>query len=144
MFSVTQFKTNELIPHLPQVETSRDLLSDESFILPSGIESYSTDGDHLPLPPGRRRELDQHFFGELWEPDAYLHQGYERDPLSTLPLEARMQAHIHKHRSDLMNTTMEKIKSNSHCLVMTEGALKEIKNANVYVWMCVSDCRLRL
>ncbi|XP_075901578.1 ankyrin repeat and MYND domain-containing protein 1-like isoform X2 [Nelusetta ayraudi] len=80
------------------VETNLDLLSDETFILPCGIESYSTDGDHLPLPPGRRRELDQHFFGELWEPDTRLHQGYERDPLSSLPLEARLQAHIHKHR----------------------------------------------
>ncbi|XP_045904870.1 ankyrin repeat and MYND domain-containing protein 1 isoform X2 [Micropterus dolomieu] len=81
-----------------EVVTDTDLLSDDDFILPSGIESYSTDGDHLPLPPGRRRELDQHFFGELYEPDAYPHRGYERDPLSTLPLHARMQAHIHKHR----------------------------------------------
>lgn len=87
--------------HPLQVDTDRDLLSDEIFILPPGMESYSTDGDHLPLPPGRRRELDQHFYGELWEPDAHPHQGYDRDPLSTLPLQARMQAHIHKHRSGL-------------------------------------------
>nr|XP_015826559.2 ankyrin repeat and MYND domain-containing protein 1 isoform X2 [Nothobranchius furzeri] len=73
-----------------------DLLGDESFILPPGMEHYSTNGDHLPLPPGRRRVLDQLFYGEHWEPDPY--QGYERDPLSTLPLQARMQAHIHKHR----------------------------------------------
>lgn len=86
-------------PRPPQVDTDRNLLSDENFILPPGIESYSTDGEHLPLPPGRRRELDQHFYGELWEPDTYQHQGCERDPLSTLPLQARMQAHIHKHRS---------------------------------------------
>lgn len=84
--------------HCPQVETDRDLLLDENFILPPGIESYSTDGDHLPLPPGRRRELDEHFYGELREPDTDLHQGYKRDPLSALPLQARMQAHIHKHR----------------------------------------------
>lgn len=84
-----------------QVDTDRNLLSDENFILPPGLESYSTDGDHLPLPPGRRRELDQHFYGELWEPDAHPYQGYERDPLSTLPLQARMLAHIHKHRSDI-------------------------------------------
>ncbi|KAM9761537.1 ankyrin repeat and MYND domain-containing protein 1 [Menidia menidia] len=75
-----------------------DLLSDESFIIPPGMESYSTDGDHLPLPPGRRRELDQHFYGELWDPDSHSHQGYERDPLSALPLQARMQAHIHNNR----------------------------------------------
>uniref|UniRef100_A0A1A7XVC4 Ankyrin repeat and MYND domain containing 1 n=1 Tax=Iconisemion striatum TaxID=60296 RepID=A0A1A7XVC4_9TELE len=73
-----------------------DLLGDKSFILPPGIEHYSTNGDHLPLPPGRRRVLDQLFYGEQWEPDPY--QGYDRDPLSLLPLQARMQAHIHKHR----------------------------------------------
>ncbi|XP_026201601.1 ankyrin repeat and MYND domain-containing protein 1 isoform X1 [Anabas testudineus] len=83
--------------------TPSEVLSDEDFILPPGMESYSTDGDHLPLPPGRRRELDQHFYGELWEPNAYLHQGYERDPLSTLPLQARMQTHIHKHRLQAEN-----------------------------------------
>ncbi|XP_035509475.1 ankyrin repeat and MYND domain-containing protein 1 [Morone saxatilis] len=81
-----------------KAETDRDPLSDENCILPIGIESYSTDGEHLPLPPGRRRELDQRFYGELWEPDHHQHRGYERDPLSTLPLRARMQAHIHKHR----------------------------------------------
>ncbi|KAE8293896.1 Ankyrin repeat and MYND domain-containing protein 1 [Larimichthys crocea] len=86
-----------------KVDTDRNLLSDENFILPPGIESYSTDGEHLPLPPGRRRELDQHFYGELWEPDTYQHQGCERDPLSTLPLQARMQAHIHKHRLQAEN-----------------------------------------
>lgn len=76
-------------------------LSDETFIYPDGMESYSTDGDHLPLPPGRRRELDKHFYGELLEPDIYQYRGYERDPLLTLPLQACMQAHIHKHRSDI-------------------------------------------
>ncbi|XP_070816972.1 ankyrin repeat and MYND domain-containing protein 1 [Chaetodon trifascialis] len=81
-----------------KVDMDGDLQSDENFILPPGIESYSTDGDHLPLPPGRRRELDQHFYGELWEPDAYPYQGYERDPLSTLALQARMEAHMYKHR----------------------------------------------
>uniref|UniRef100_A0A3Q1F7J1 Ankyrin repeat and MYND domain-containing protein 1-like n=1 Tax=Acanthochromis polyacanthus TaxID=80966 RepID=A0A3Q1F7J1_9TELE len=79
------------------------LLADENAILPPGMESYSTDGDHLPLPPGRRRELDQHFFGELWQPDAHPYQGYDRDPLSTLPLQARMQAHTHKHRLQAVN-----------------------------------------
>ncbi|XP_073331838.1 ankyrin repeat and MYND domain-containing protein 1 [Pagrus major] len=88
---------------LIQVDSDRDLLSNENCILPPGIESYSTDGDHLPLPFGRRRELDQHFYGELWEPDVYPHQGYERDPLSKLPLQARMQAHIHKHRLQAEN-----------------------------------------
>ncbi|XP_032381753.1 ankyrin repeat and MYND domain-containing protein 1 isoform X2 [Etheostoma spectabile] len=86
-----------------EVDTERDLLSDDVFILPPGMESYSTDGDHLPLPPGRRRELDQHFYGELWKPEAYQHKGYERDPLSTLPLQARMQAHIHRHRLQAEN-----------------------------------------
>ncbi|XP_031138193.1 ankyrin repeat and MYND domain-containing protein 1 isoform X2 [Sander lucioperca] len=86
-----------------EVDTETDLLPDDIFILPPGMESYSTDGDHLPLPPGRRRELDQHFYGELWEPEAYPHKGYERDPLSTLPLQARMQAHIHRHRLQAEN-----------------------------------------
>ncbi|XP_068449366.1 ankyrin repeat and MYND domain-containing protein 1 isoform X2 [Clinocottus analis] len=78
-----------------EVDTDRDLCSDD-FILPPGMESYSTDGDHLPLPPGRRKKLDQHFYGELWEPDTY--QGYKRDPLAHLPLQPRMLAHMHKHR----------------------------------------------
>ncbi|GAA6230276.1 ankyrin repeat and MYND domain-containing protein 1 isoform X1 [Lates japonicus] len=86
-----------------EVHIDGDLLSDENFIHPPGMESYSTDGDHLPLPPGRRRELDQRFYGELWEPDVCPHQGYERDPLSTLPLQARMEAHIHKHRLQAEN-----------------------------------------
>ncbi|XP_047443417.1 ankyrin repeat and MYND domain-containing protein 1 isoform X2 [Mugil cephalus] len=86
-----------------EVDTDGYLLADEDFILPPGLESYSTDGDHLPLPPGRRRELDRHFFGELWEPDAEPHRGYKRDPLSALPLQARMQAHIQKHRLQAEN-----------------------------------------
>ncbi|XP_051803600.1 ankyrin repeat and MYND domain-containing protein 1 isoform X1 [Acanthochromis polyacanthus] len=86
-----------------KVKAHRGLLADENAILPPGMETYSTDGDHLPLPPGRRRELDQHFFGELWQPDAHPYQGYERDPLSTLPLQARMQAHTHKHRLQAVN-----------------------------------------
>ncbi|XP_061636029.1 ankyrin repeat and MYND domain-containing protein 1-like isoform X1 [Phyllopteryx taeniolatus] len=73
------------------------LLFDENTILPSGIENYSTDGDHLPLPPHVRKEFDQHF-GQLWEPDSHPYEGYKRDPLSTLPLTDKMLAHIHKHR----------------------------------------------
>ncbi|XP_055077522.1 ankyrin repeat and MYND domain-containing protein 1 [Periophthalmus magnuspinnatus] len=72
--------------------------SDDTYVLPTGIEIFSTDGDHLPLPPKRREELDHCFYGDEWEPDMNPYQGYERDPLSTLPLEARMQAHILKHR----------------------------------------------
>ncbi|KAM7409227.1 hypothetical protein PAMA_000947 [Pampus argenteus] len=88
---------------LSQADAYRHLLSNEDFVLPPGMESYSTDSDHLPLPPGRRRELEQHFFGKLWEPDTQLYQGYDRDPLSTLPLETRMLAHIHKHRLQAEN-----------------------------------------
>uniref|UniRef100_M3ZED6 MYND-type domain-containing protein n=1 Tax=Xiphophorus maculatus TaxID=8083 RepID=M3ZED6_XIPMA len=65
-----------------QSDVDEDLLSDESFIYPPGIERYSTDGDHLPLPPGRKRELDRVFHGEKWEPEAHPYQGYKRDPLS--------------------------------------------------------------
>uniref|UniRef100_A0A667XMP9 Ankyrin repeat and MYND domain containing 1 n=1 Tax=Myripristis murdjan TaxID=586833 RepID=A0A667XMP9_9TELE len=56
----------------PRISFLKDLQSDEGFILPPDMEIYSTDGDHLPLPPGRRKELDQHFHGELWEPEGGL------------------------------------------------------------------------
>ncbi|XP_069560809.1 ankyrin repeat and MYND domain-containing protein 1 [Brachyistius frenatus] len=109
-FMDSSFTTDSLTPSLflssdPQMKSKlfidRDLPSDETFIYPPGIEKYSTDGDHLPLPTGRRRELDQQFYGKLWEPDPY--QGCIRDPLSTLPLQARIQANIHKHRLQAKN-----------------------------------------
>ncbi|XP_037106446.1 ankyrin repeat and MYND domain-containing protein 1-like isoform X2 [Syngnathus acus] len=82
-----------------QVEPDESwLLYDRNNALPCGIENYSTDGDHLPLPPGRRREFDRHFFEQLWEPDSHTYEGYKRDPHDNLPLRARMLAHIHKHR----------------------------------------------
>nr|XP_057929061.1 ankyrin repeat and MYND domain-containing protein 1-like isoform X2 [Doryrhamphus excisus] len=74
------------------------LLQDDNTILPTGIEYYSSDSDHLHFPPEKRREFDQHFYGQLWEPDDHPYQGYKRDPLSTLPLKTRILAHIHKHR----------------------------------------------
>ncbi|XP_008404500.1 ankyrin repeat and MYND domain-containing protein 1 isoform X2 [Poecilia reticulata] len=79
-------------------DVDEDLLSDESFIYPPGIERYSTDGDHLPLPPGRKRELDQVFHGEKWEPDARPYRGYKRDPFSAFPVHIRMKANIREHR----------------------------------------------
>ncbi|KAM4629235.1 ankyrin repeat and MYND domain-containing protein 1 [Polymixia lowei] len=82
----------------PLLNPYRDLLSDDRFILPPDMEGYSTDGDHLPLPPGLRRELDQHFHGQLWKPSPDQYPDYDPAPLSTLPLEPRMQAHIHRHR----------------------------------------------
>ncbi|KAG7268171.1 LOW QUALITY PROTEIN: hypothetical protein CRUP_025415 [Coryphaenoides rupestris] len=57
-----------------------DMLSEESFTRPAGLEFYSTDGDHLPLPPGFRQELDRCFFRELWEPEL------DRDPAATATL----------------------------------------------------------
>ncbi|XP_054645530.1 ankyrin repeat and MYND domain-containing protein 1-like isoform X2 [Dunckerocampus dactyliophorus] len=75
--------------------------TDESWLLhtlSSGIESYCINGDHLPLPPGRRKEFDRHFYGKLWEPDVHAYQGYKRDPHANMPLKARMLTHIHKHR----------------------------------------------
>ncbi|XP_019739911.1 ankyrin repeat and MYND domain-containing protein 1-like isoform X2 [Hippocampus comes] len=74
------------------------LLYDDNTILPAGIENFSTDGDHLPLPPHVRRDFDQHFFGQMWEADSPPYEGYKRDPLATLPLTGKMLAHIHKHR----------------------------------------------
>ncbi|XP_061540762.1 ankyrin repeat and MYND domain-containing protein 1-like isoform X2 [Phycodurus eques] len=82
-----------------QVDTDESwLLPDRNNAIPCGIESYSTDGDHLPLPPGRRRELDEQFYGQQWEPDSHAYEGYKRNPYTSLPLQARMLAHIHKHR----------------------------------------------
>ncbi|XP_062869401.1 ankyrin repeat and MYND domain-containing protein 1 isoform X2 [Trichomycterus rosablanca] len=68
------------------------LLEDDGFILPPGIETYSTDSDHLPLPPRLRQQLNLHFFN--------------RSDISTLSvsnglsLQQRMKAHIHTHRFD--------------------------------------------
>ncbi|XP_061680615.1 ankyrin repeat and MYND domain-containing protein 1-like isoform X3 [Syngnathoides biaculeatus] len=91
-------QTYILHPH-SQIETDDSLLLyDDNAILPDGIENYSTDGDHLPLPPTNRREFDQHFFGHLWEPDSDPYDGYKRDPYANLPLQSRMLAHIHRHR----------------------------------------------
>ncbi|XP_077574048.1 ankyrin repeat and MYND domain-containing protein 1-like [Stigmatopora nigra] len=81
-------------------ETTNDeslLLYDDKTVLPYGIEYYSNDGDHLPLPPNIRRDFDHQFYGHLQEPDSHQYEGYKRDPLSTLPLEAKMRTHIHKH-----------------------------------------------
>lgn len=110
--------------HSKQVNHCRDHFSDDTVILPSGIERYSIDGDHLPLPPDRRKELDGLFFGDLSEPDLY--QGYERDPLSTLPLEARMQAHIHKHRlqAKTMNWDVDAVLSLNRKGFGTKGPLE--------------------
>nr|XP_040039981.1 ankyrin repeat and MYND domain-containing protein 1 [Gasterosteus aculeatus aculeatus] len=97
--SLTQPPTGVLQPEEredSEVEMDINVLSDD-LILPFGIERYSTDGEHLPLPPGRRKELDQHFYGDLWEPDAYA-RGFERDPIAILPLQPRMLANMHKHR----------------------------------------------
>ncbi|XP_061884567.1 ankyrin repeat and MYND domain-containing protein 1-like isoform X2 [Entelurus aequoreus] len=82
-----------------QSQPNKDaLLYDGDTILPSGIEYYSTDGDNLPFPPEKRREFDQHFYGQLWEPSDDPCQGYTRDPLPSLPMKTRMMAHIHRHR----------------------------------------------
>ncbi|CAL8306280.1 unnamed protein product [Lota lota] len=84
--------------HDPLRSPYTDLLSEESLTRPPGLEFYSSDGDHLPLPPGFRKELDRCFFGELWEPEL------DRDPVlvSTLPWQLRMQAHIHRHRLEIV------------------------------------------
>ncbi|TRZ01184.1 hypothetical protein DNTS_035504 [Danionella cerebrum] len=78
--------------HVEPLETDQGLLEDEEhFVLPPDIQSYSTDSDHLPIPRGLRQELDQHFFGT----------GGIRTQLATvaLPLQQRINAHIHRHRT---------------------------------------------
>ncbi|XP_042568379.1 ankyrin repeat and MYND domain-containing protein 1 [Cyprinus carpio] len=85
-------------PQLPlDVKSSRDtdqgLSEDEDrFILPPDIERYSTDSDHLPVPRSLRQELDLHFFGTS---DISTEQ---QSPLTALPLQQRMNAHIQRHR----------------------------------------------
>ncbi|XP_062251551.1 ankyrin repeat and MYND domain-containing protein 1 isoform X1 [Platichthys flesus] len=83
----------------PKTQADRDLLLvDEDCIYPPGIERFCTNGDLLPLPPRRRKKLDQQFFGELWEPEMNPYLGYKRDPYADLPLQARLRENIHKHR----------------------------------------------
>ncbi|KAF5909795.1 ankyrin repeat and MYND domain-containing protein 1, partial [Clarias magur] len=65
-------------------------LEDGKFILPPGIERYSTDSDHLPIPLQLRQELDLHFFNRS-------NISMPLIPIG-LPLQQRMQAHIHTHR----------------------------------------------
>ncbi|XP_077462771.1 ankyrin repeat and MYND domain-containing protein 1-like isoform X4 [Stigmatopora argus] len=79
--------------------------SDESWIpndtnnaFPCGMENYSADGDHLPFPPDRKREFDNHFYGQLGESDCHVYKGYRRESHNSLPLQVRILAHIHKHR----------------------------------------------
>uniref|UniRef100_A0AAY4C1A5 MYND-type domain-containing protein n=1 Tax=Denticeps clupeoides TaxID=299321 RepID=A0AAY4C1A5_9TELE len=73
-FTITAFPeyslTNENGPHEKLLGAShsslptpyQDVVPDESFVLPVGIQRYSTDSDHLPLPQGMRQDLDRHFF----------------------------------------------------------------------------------
>ncbi|XP_030646954.1 ankyrin repeat and MYND domain-containing protein 1 [Chanos chanos] len=77
----------------PRHFTQQELLRDECFVLPSGTEFYSTDSDHLPIPQQLRRELDLRFFGEH-----YTHLEALSEDWDDLPLQQRMQAHIHRHR----------------------------------------------
>lgn len=82
--------------------TVLDQLLDD-VILPPGVERCSAD-DHSLLLTGQSRELDQVSFGELWEADDY--QG-EREPASSLTLQARMETHVHKHRSQKYQKLLE-------------------------------------
>ncbi|XP_053093908.1 ankyrin repeat and MYND domain-containing protein 1 [Pangasianodon hypophthalmus] len=66
---------------------------DEQFILPPGIESYSTDSDHLPIPRRLRQELDLHFFNRSNVSMPLFSNG--------VPLQQRMEAHIHSHRFEV-------------------------------------------
>ncbi|MCJ8737641.1 hypothetical protein PDJAM_G00026430 [Pangasius djambal] len=68
-------------------------LEDEQFILPPGIESYSTDSDHLPIPRRLRQELDLHFFNRSNISMPLFSNG--------VPLQQRMEAHIHTHRFEV-------------------------------------------
>nr|XP_029488543.1 ankyrin repeat and MYND domain-containing protein 1 isoform X2 [Oncorhynchus nerka] len=80
----------------PLLSPYHELLQDEHFILPPDMDRYSTDSDHLPVPWGLRKELDLQFFGECCDnPDT------NPDVSAALPLQQRMQAHIHRHRFEV-------------------------------------------
>ncbi|XP_041695309.1 ankyrin repeat and MYND domain-containing protein 1 isoform X4 [Coregonus clupeaformis] len=80
----------------PLLSPYHELLQDERFILPPDMDRYSTDSDHLPVPWGLRKELDLQFFGEHCDnPDT------NPDVSAALPLQQRMQAHIHRHRFEV-------------------------------------------
>ncbi|XP_048866956.1 ankyrin repeat and MYND domain-containing protein 1 [Brienomyrus brachyistius] len=72
-------------PALP----SGQMLGDTRFVLPPGLLGYSVDSDHLPLLRCLRAELNRLFFGG---------RGGEPDDDPTLPLEQRIQEHVHRHR----------------------------------------------
>ncbi|XP_023647880.1 ankyrin repeat and MYND domain-containing protein 1 isoform X2 [Paramormyrops kingsleyae] len=72
-------------PALP----SGQMLGDARFVLPPGLLGYSVDSDHLPLVRCLRAELDRLFFGG---------RGGELDDDLNLPLELRIQEHVHRHR----------------------------------------------
>ncbi|XP_028824988.1 ankyrin repeat and MYND domain-containing protein 1 [Denticeps clupeoides] len=104
-FTITAFPeyslTNENGPHEKLLGAShsslptpyQDVVPDESFVLPVGIQRYSTDSDHLPLPQGMRQDLDRHFF-RVQSLDAHP----ELEDFRDWPLQERMQAHILRHR----------------------------------------------
>lgn len=81
--------------HVHNVHTTQLDQPLDDVILPAGTERHSAD-DHSPLLTDQSRELDQVSGGELWEADDY--EG-EPDPASSLTLQARMETHMHKHRS---------------------------------------------
>ncbi|XP_078265914.1 ankyrin repeat and MYND domain-containing protein 1 [Rhinoraja longicauda] len=74
----------------------KKLLFDDSYTLPSEIEKYSNDADHLPLTRTYRREGDRHFFPE--------EELVAEDQTETIivknktPLLVQMQMHIYRHR----------------------------------------------
>ncbi|KAM9461616.1 ankyrin repeat and MYND domain-containing protein 1 isoform 2-T2 [Clarias gariepinus] len=68
-------------------------LEEEKFILPPGIERYSTDSDHLPIPLQLRQELDLHFFNRS-------NVSMPLVPIG-LPLQQKMEAYIHTHRFEV-------------------------------------------
>nr|XP_057929570.1 ankyrin repeat and MYND domain-containing protein 1-like isoform X1 [Doryrhamphus excisus] len=105
-FSLKNFEYADYLDETTAAPCHIQVDTDESWLLhtlSSDIESYCINGDHLPLPPERRKEFDQHFYGKLWEPDFYTYQGYKRDPQANMPLKTRMLAHIQKHRQHADN-----------------------------------------
>ncbi|XP_057696152.1 ankyrin repeat and MYND domain-containing protein 1-like isoform X3 [Corythoichthys intestinalis] len=100
----------------------------DNTVLPYGTENYSTNGDHLPLPPSIRREFDHQFYGLLQEHDSHQHEGYKWDPRSTLPLTTKMLAHIHQHslQSETLDWDVAKVLSSKRDHFGPKGPLEVI------------------
>ncbi|KAM4771164.1 ankyrin repeat and MYND domain-containing protein 1 [Rhinophrynus dorsalis] len=72
------------------------LLLEDSYTLPEMIYCYSTDTDHLPLPPSVRTEFNLHFYRGTEESDQPT--GLTIHKMACTNEMKGIQEHVHKHR----------------------------------------------